>query len=527
MQVILGGLVAFAVVVGWAILRWQTRGRDPSYLDDASILLAAPPDGMTAATATIVDGGPAPTAFMAALLDLASRDEIAFRDETPDAPGAHRVGIEIHGVPTDDPHVGLNRRRPVGEGEAWLLANLKSFAASNVAGLSKDEAAMAAMGAMSGFVPFAADAIAGGSAGVAPGALADGMFSRPAADPQALVLAALTRVGKPDPRHLRGSGAKQAQMLDLMREVMTDPASISADPQAFASRVEVATGRAPTAAEMDSLATWLHARQAASEQTGARQPGARQPVAAMHDTYISADRASVFHPPLGFATLVENYARRNGWITGLSFISRWKWHGLAAAEVVIGLLVAITDVAAGGPIQGVGLGIAAGGLATWFIAPYMASRTRQGAVMKAQLAAYRRTLMTTFDSSATLDAAVTAAGMTWLETPDQALVWGVALGLRPEIEALLRRTTSGITAGTVSTTAFLPRWIDGANHAPATAVPGMSAAATPAASATPPAVLPTPAPSSAHARDFAAIFSGIEHVGTVTVPGTAWSGTTN
>ena len=53
--------------------------------------------------------------------------------------------------------------------------------------------------------------------------------------------------------------------------------------------------------------------------------------------YIPADRALRFHPPLGFATFVENYARRKGWIKGLSFIARWKWEGLAAVEVVIGL----------------------------------------------------------------------------------------------------------------------------------------------------------------------------------------------
>lgn len=144
MPVMLGGLVAFALVVGWALLCWQRSGRDPSYLDDASILLPAPPEGMTAATATIVDGLPAPTAFMAALLDLASRDEIAFRDETPDATDAHRVGIEIHGMPTDDPRVSLNRRKPVGEGEAWLLANLRSFASVGAAGFAQDDHGSAA-----------------------------------------------------------------------------------------------------------------------------------------------------------------------------------------------------------------------------------------------------------------------------------------------------------------------------------------------------------------------------------------------
>jgi hypothetical protein len=503
------------VVVGWAILRWQTKGRDPSYLDDASVLLAAPPDGMTAATATIVDSGPAPTAFMAALLDLASRDEIAFRDETPDTKGAHRIGIEIHGVPTDDPRVRLNRRRPVGEGEAWLLANLKGFAASGAAGLGEDERAMASMGAVAGLFGFAASALANGSAGTAPGALVDGMSSGPVADPQALLLAALTREGKPVPEELRSSVARREPMMALMREVMSDPDAISADPQAFASRVEAATGRAPTSEEMASLTTWLHEHEASVRLIGAEMSGAPTSGA-----YVSAARALEFHPPIGFATLVENYARRKGWVTGFSFVSRWKWHGLAAAEVVVGLLVAAVGTTAQGLAYGAGLGIAAGGVATWFVAPYMASRTREGAVMKAELAAYRRTLKATFDASATLDDAVTAAGMPWLETPDQALVWGVALGLRPEIEALLKRTTSGMTAGTVSRTAFLPRWINRAAQALATGVSGIQVAAPP-----PPGHAPSTAglvtasdPSSAAIHDFVDVFAGIERIGTVTPP---------
>jgi len=102
MLAVAAGVVAFIVVAGWSLLRWQMRGRDPSYHDDASILMPAPPDGMTAATATVIDGGPAGTAFMAGLLDLASRDEIQFR---PDAPGDRSgIGIEIHG--------GADRQRP-------------------------------------------------------------------------------------------------------------------------------------------------------------------------------------------------------------------------------------------------------------------------------------------------------------------------------------------------------------------------------------------------------------------------------
>src|SRR5438309_9562291 len=90
------GVATFALVAGYAALSWLRRGRDPRYLDDASILLPAPPPGMTAATATIVLGEDSRAAFMAALLDLASRDEIAFVAEGRQG-GVDEVGIAIHG----------------------------------------------------------------------------------------------------------------------------------------------------------------------------------------------------------------------------------------------------------------------------------------------------------------------------------------------------------------------------------------------------------------------------------------------
>ncbi len=511
MQAIVGGSVAFAVVVGWGLVRWWATGRDPSYLDDPSILLAAPPEGMTAATATIVDGGPAVTAFMAALFDLASRDEIAFRDETPDAKEAHRVGIEVRGAHTDETRVQLNRRRPVGEGEAWLLANLKTYALVDTANASEDDRAMAGMAAIAGFSGFIARALSAGPAGIAPGDLSEGMSSGQGPDLQESLIAALTREGKPVPASLRSA----APMLTLMREVMADPAAVSADPEAFASRVEAVTGHAPTAEEMAELTTWLGKHEAAVATPGGTSVGSPS-VTAAQGAYIPADRAMRFHPPLGFATFVENYARRKGWITGLSFIARWKWEGLAAVEVVIGLVVAVAGGADQQLVYGVGLGIAAGGVATWLLARFMASRTHEGAVMKAQLAAYRRTLRATFEASATLDDAVTATGLKWLETPDQALVWGVALGLRSEIEELLRRTTSGMNAGRIPTSAFLPRWIAHAAGVVSTVASGVGAAAAPTASRVAGgAPTPDPAGPTTSVRDYADVFSGIERIGSV------------
>ena len=131
------GIGAFLVVAGYAGLERLRHGRDPAYLDDASILLPAPPPGMTAATATMVAGGGTHVAFMAALLDLASRDELAFvAEDRPD-----RVGIAFRGGETADPRVLLNRRNPIGEAETWLLGELKaSLAIAARRGSNDDDA---------------------------------------------------------------------------------------------------------------------------------------------------------------------------------------------------------------------------------------------------------------------------------------------------------------------------------------------------------------------------------------------------
>jgi len=124
---LIAAVAGFMIVAGYAGLAWQRRRQGSSTVDDRSVLLAAPPPGMTAATAAIVDGAPTRLAFMTGLLDLASRDEIAFEQEgTTD--GVANVGIAIHGGTATDPRVLLNRRQPAGEGEVWLLGQLKMAA---------------------------------------------------------------------------------------------------------------------------------------------------------------------------------------------------------------------------------------------------------------------------------------------------------------------------------------------------------------------------------------------------------------
>jgi len=255
----------------------------------------------------------------------------------------------------------------------------------------------------------------------------DGM-SGAGTDPQAAILAAFARSGRPVPEQVSEALSERQATMNLMAEAFRNSAAIAADPTAFAARAEAATGHAMTAEELQEMQAWAASRAAAAAAASAAVSVASAGPPASASAYITAARAIAFHTPLGFGTFLESYARRNGWIQGFSIVSRWKWRGLAVLEIAFGLFVAAIGRIGSDMMNGIGLGIAAGGVATWIIAASMARRTREGAVVKAQLAAYRRTLKATFAAAATLDGAVGAAGLTWLETPDQALVWGVALG---------------------------------------------------------------------------------------------------
>src|SRR5450759_5528569 len=76
---ILNALVGFGAAILAACLilgvfyRWYTHGRDPIYVDDNSILMPAPPDGLTPAMATLLmDDRTSSRTVSAAMVDLAA-----------------------------------------------------------------------------------------------------------------------------------------------------------------------------------------------------------------------------------------------------------------------------------------------------------------------------------------------------------------------------------------------------------------------------------------------------------------------
>ena len=77
------GAVALAVaLICFVLFRWYRHGRDPIYLDDNSVLMPAPPDGLTPAMATLImDDRTSNRTVSAGMVDLAARGVLQFRQE--------------------------------------------------------------------------------------------------------------------------------------------------------------------------------------------------------------------------------------------------------------------------------------------------------------------------------------------------------------------------------------------------------------------------------------------------------------
>jgi hypothetical protein len=107
----------------------------------------------------------------------------------------------------------------------------------------------------------------------------------------------------------------------------------------------------------------------------------------------------------------------------------------------------------------VGIAGAAGGVVLLVISTWMPSVTMSGAMIRAMLHAYRRTLQKTMAMARSMQQVVDEAKLPWLETPDQAVVWGTALGLQSEIEDVLKRSLEDVEAGRVSSgSTYFPIW---------------------------------------------------------------------
>lgn len=131
---LIGGMIAGAGGVGllfWFGRTWWQRGRDAEIpLIDDSVLLPAPPPGMTPALATVLrKDGIDTDAFTSALIDLGHRGLVVFRQTESDR---KKVDFVVPDVPLDDPGAEHARRRPLGDAEQALVSSIRSKASDGV-----------------------------------------------------------------------------------------------------------------------------------------------------------------------------------------------------------------------------------------------------------------------------------------------------------------------------------------------------------------------------------------------------------
>ena len=177
--------------------------------------------------------------------------------------------------------------------------------------------------------------------------------------------------------------------------------------------------------------------------------------------YIEPDDLLKFGTAVpAFDKALEAEVVRRGWFAKKpsSVVAHWVGRG-----VVIAILGGIAVFAGANiPFNGllfIGAALLAAGIVTIVIAQVMPAVTFAGSMIRAMLAAYRRTLKKTMEGARSMDQVVAEAGLPWLETPDQVVVWGTALGLHAEIENVLERSLDDQRDGRVAAgSTWIPAW---------------------------------------------------------------------
>jgi uncharacterized membrane protein YgcG len=199
-----------------------------------------------------------------------------------------------------------------------------------------------------------------------------------------------------------------------------------------------------------------------------------------------------------FDEKLESFAVGKGWFTGAPGKVTGRWVAYGVGEIILGGIALFAGIQI--PFSGLvvlGGGLIAAGIVTTVVAQAMPARTMAGATIRAMLAAYRRTLQMTMAQARSMDQVLSEAKLDWLETPDQAMVWAVALGLQHDAEAVLERSRDDVQSGRATTVPWFPAWY-GTSQSFAGAGAAVSAGSVFSASAVP---------------DFGGMFSALGTVG--------------
>lgn len=176
--------------------------------------------------------------------------------------------------------------------------------------------------------------------------------------------------------------------------------------------------------------------------------------------YISPDDLLEFGKYTSkFNDRIERHVTSRGWFSTPPGKAIARWAGRGTLAIVGGIVVIIIGFNL--PSQGLvllGGALIAAGILVMLLSRYMPQRTMAGAMIYAMLAAYRRTLQKTMEQARSMNQVVQEANLSWLETPDQATVWGVALGLQSEVEAVIERSAEDAQQGVSTYNPWVPMW---------------------------------------------------------------------
>lgn len=227
-------------------------------------------------------------------------------------------------------------------------------------------------------------------------------------------------------------------------------------------KVGIETG---AAVRVDPDSEWQRSKAERRPLSEAEEFALRQLESLGSDGFIEPDEVTKFGPHTGeFDERLEKHVVAKGWFRDQPAKVVRRWGALAAIALVAGIAAVVLGVSL--PSNGLlllGVAGVAGAAVVFGVATVMPARTMAGAMIRAMLAAYRRTLEKTMAQARSMGQVVDEARLDWLETPDQAVVWGVALGLQGEVEEVLERTASDLKAGRATAGTYLPAWYHGSD----------------------------------------------------------------
>jgi uncharacterized membrane protein YgcG len=158
---------------------------------------------------------------------------------------------------------------------------------------------------------------------------------------------------------------------------------------------------------------------------------------------------------------LEQEAVRLGWLSRRPSPMITRWTVIGVAELVLGGgLVGLGYLIPMSGLTLLGAALGVGGIATIGFGQAMSQRTKQGAYVDAMLKAYRRTLEKTLQQARDMKQVVENDEVRALaDTPDKAVVWGIALGLHHEVAAVLERSLADAREGATTTSGYYPVWL--------------------------------------------------------------------